>query len=226
MVALLVIATILVFIGIELLRQHAGKRKPVPASNSADEHILIPKGYFLSKAHVWVEMIFGGEARIGIDDFLQKIIGSVDGLESVKPGTELKKGDPLLIVHSGGRTLTIPAPLSGIVTKLNDAVIASPKTLQTDTYISGWIAVLTPKNIAPELLLLSAAQDAGQWMRAEIGRFRDFIRMQMQASQMQAGVPAAVGATLFDGGLPHHGVLAQFNENTWRAFQKEFLKTE
>lgn len=111
MVTLLVIATILVFIGIELLRQHAVKHRPVPAANSANEHILIPKGYFLSKAHVWVEMIFRGEARIGMDDFIQKIIGGVDRIESVKPGTELKKGEPLLTVYSGSRTLTIPAPL-------------------------------------------------------------------------------------------------------------------
>ena len=226
MVALLVIATILIFIGIELLRQHAGKRKPVPASISADEHILIPKGFFLSKAHVWVEMIFGGEARIGLDDFLQKIVGGVDGLEAAAPGTELKKGETLLTVHSGSRTLTIPAPISGTVTKLNEAVMASPKSLQTDPYITGWVAVLAPKNIVPELLLISVAQDAGRWMRTEIVRFRDFISTQMQASQIQAGVPAAIGATLFDGGLPHFGVLAQFDENTWRAFQKEFLKAE
>ncbi|MFZ1976588.1 MAG: glycine cleavage system protein H [Bacteroidota bacterium] len=226
MVTLLVIATILVFIGIELLRQHAVKHRPVPAANSANEHILIPKGYFLSKAHVWVEMIFRGEARIGMDDFIQKIIGGVDRIESVKPGTELKKGEPLLTVYSGSRTLTIPAPLSGTVTKLNEAVLALPKALQTDPYVSCWIAVLMPKNIAPELLLLSVAQDTGQWMKAEIARFRDFIRTQTQASQTQTGVPAAIGVTLFDGGLPHYGVLGQFDENTWRAFQKEFLKAE
>jgi hypothetical protein len=27
-----------------------------------------------------------------------------------------------------------------------------------------------------------------------------------------------------DGGAPLNGVLEQFNENTWNAFQKEFLK--
>jgi glycine cleavage system H protein len=226
MVVLFVIATILVFIGIELLRRHAVNRRPVPAANSAAEHILIPKGYFLSRAHVWVEMTFGGEARIGLDDFLQKIIGGVDRIESAKPGTELKKGEPLLTIHTGSRTLTIPAPLSGTVSKLNETVLDSPKVLQTDPYVSGWIAMLTPKNIAPELLLLSAAQDAGQWMKAEIARFRDFIGNQTQTLQAQAGVPASIGATLFDGGLPHHGVLTQFDEKTWRTFQREFLKTE
>lgn len=101
-----------------------------------------------------------------------------------------------------------------------------PKALQTDPYVSCWIAVLMPKNIAPELLLLSVAQDTGQWMKAEIARFRDFIRTQTQASQTQTGVPAAIGVTLFDGGLPHYGGPGQFDENTWRAFQKEFLKAE
>jgi hypothetical protein len=75
MVALLVIATILLCVGIELLRDRAKQRSAVPiAVKVSADRFLLPKGYFISKAHTWVELTFAGEARIGIDDFSQKVI--------------------------------------------------------------------------------------------------------------------------------------------------------
>jgi hypothetical protein len=93
--------------------------------------------------------------------------------------------------------------------------------LHQDPYVAGWVAVIVPKNISTELRLLAIADDAAKWLRKEVSRFRDFIK-----EQAQIGVPAPAGVTMLDGGAPLSGVLEQFNENTWNAFQKEFLKAE
>lgn len=54
MVALFVIATILLCVGIELLRDRAKQRSKVPAATQVHaDQILLPKGYFISKAHTW-----------------------------------------------------------------------------------------------------------------------------------------------------------------------------
>jgi len=222
MVALFVIATILLAVGIELIRGRARQRKGIPdALVHHTERFLLPRGYFISKAHTWVEVTFAGEARIGLDDFAQKVIGPVDRIEILPLGKEVKKGETLFTMRHHDRVLSVPAPLSGTVLKVNDSVLTSPNILRRDPYGSGWVAMIAPKSISAELRLLSIADEAAQWLKNEVGRFRDFIR-----SHAQAGIPSPAGATLLDGGAPLNGALDQFNENAWAAFQKEFLKSE
>jgi glycine cleavage system H lipoate-binding protein len=222
MVALFVIATILLCVGIELLRDRAKQRNAAPAAAQVPaDRFLLPKGYFISKAHTWVELTFAGDARIGVDDFAQKVIGTIERIEVAPLGSEIKKGQTLLKVNHGNRMLSIPSPISGKVLTVNDSLLASPNRLHQDPYLAGWVAVVAPTNISAELRFLTIADEAAKWLRKEVSRFRDFIK-----AQSQIGVPAPAGVTMLDGGTPLSGVLEQFNENTWNAFQKEFLKAE
>lgn len=222
MVALFVIATIVLCVGIELLRDRVKQRKAgLAVKRIQPERFLLPKGFFMSKAHAWVEMTFSGEARIGVDDFTQKVIGAIDRIEVAEAGSEIIKGETLLTVHHGSCMLDIPSPISGTVMRINESVLNSPHLLHQDPYIAGWVAVILPKNISFELRLLTIADEAAAWLRKEVSRFRDFIK-----EQGQAGAPVPAGVTLLDGGAPLNGVLEQFNEKTWNAFQKEFLRTE
>ena len=222
MVALFVIATILLCVGIELLRDRAKQRRKVPAvAQISVDQFLLPKGYFISKAHTWVELTFAGEARIGIDDFAQKVIGTIERIVVAPLGSEIKKGEPLMTGNHGNRMLSIPAPITGTILTVNDSLVASPNRLHQDPYIAGWVAVVAPTNISSELHFLAIADEAAKWLRKEVSRFRDFIK-----TQSQIGVPVPAGVTMLDGGAPLNGVLEQFNENTWNAFQNEFLKVE
>jgi glycine cleavage system H lipoate-binding protein len=222
MVALFVIATILLCVSIELLRNRAKQQRAVPTvAQIPADRFLLPKGFFISKAHTWVELTFAGEARIGVDDFAQKVIGTIERIEVAPLGSEIKKGDTLMTVCHGNRMLSIPAPITGKVLTVNDSLIASPNRLHQDPYIAGWVAVVAPKNISSELHFLTIADEAAKWLRKEVSRFRDFIKV-----QSQIGVPVPAGATMLDGGAPLNGVLEHFNENTWNAFQKEFLTAE
>jgi glycine cleavage system H lipoate-binding protein len=222
MVALFVIATILLCVGIELLRDRAKQRNTVPAAAQIPaDRFLLPKGYFISKAHTWVELTFAGEARIGVDDFAQKVIGTIERIDIAPLGSEIKKGETLLKVKHGNRMLSIPSPISGKILTVNDSLLASPDRLHQDPYLAGWVAVIVPTNISADLRFLTIADEAAKWLRKEVSRFRDFIK-----AQSQIGVPVPAGVTMLDGGAPLSGVLEQFNENTWNAFQNEFLKAE
>jgi glycine cleavage system H lipoate-binding protein len=222
MVALFVIATILLCVGIELLRDRAKQRQTAPAAARIQpDRFLLPKGFFVSKAHTWVEMTFSGDARVGVDDFAQKVIGTIDRIQIAALGSEIKKGDTLLTVQHGANTLNIPAPISGKIVRINESLLAAPDMLHKDPYIAGWAAVIAPKNISAELHLLAIADDAAKWLKKEVNRFRDFIK-----DQLVTGVPATAGVTMLDGGIPLNGVLEQCSNKTWNAFQKEFLKPE
>ena len=222
MVALFVVATILLCVGIEYLRDRAKQHQPVAeAARSSHDRILVPKGFFVSRAHSWVEITFAGEARIGIDDFAQKVIGTIQRIETAPLGTSIKKGETLLTLRNGKRVLSIPAPISGTILSVNDSILSSPRRIHQDPYVQGWIAVIAPSSISHELRLLAIADEAAQWLKSEVNRFRDFIK-----SQTQSGIPSPAGVTMLDGGAPLSGVLEQFNENTWKAFQQEFLNAE
>jgi glycine cleavage system H protein len=219
MVAIFVIATILLCVGIEVLRNRFKQQSTVSnTTHISHDRFLLPKGYFVSKAHTWIELTFAGEARIGVDDFIQKVIGKIERIEVALLGTEIKKGETLMTVYNGNRILNIPAPITGKVLTVNDSLLDAPNRLHQDPYLAGWVAVIAPKNISLELHFLTIADEAAKWLRKEASRFRDFINTQ---SQIEALSPA--GVTILDGGAPLNGVLEHFDENTWNAFQKEFL---
>ena len=219
MVALFVIATISLCVGIEYLRTRVKQQSAASyITPISQDRFLLPKGYFVSKAHTWIELTFAGEARIGIDDFVQKVIGKIERIDVAPLGTEIKKGDTFMTVYNGNRALIIPAPITGKVLTVNDSLLDAPNRLHQDPYLAGWVAVVAPKNISLELHFLAVADDAAKWLRKEASRFRDFI-----TTQSQVGVLSPASVTLFDGGAPLNGILEHFDENTWNAFQKEFL---
>ena len=225
MVAIFVVATILLFVGIELIRERAAKRKPAPEAGRARipaaDRFLIPRGYFLGNGHAWAELLFDGKARVGMDDFLRKLVGNVDAITMPAAGTVVKRGEPLFTLHQGTRTLRIPAPLSGTVATVNAKLAEHAQDLREDPYIRGWLAVLEPTNLSNELSMLKVADDAAAWLKREISRFRNFIKEHLIPAA--PGELAPVGVTLLDGGLPPMGVLEQSDSDTWVAFEKEFL---
>ncbi len=221
MVAIFVIATVFACLAIELIRQRVAERKlaPAPARPVATpERFLLPRGFFIGRGHAWVELMFSGHARVGIDDFAQKVIGTVDRLEVVPLNTSVRKGDVVARIAHGGRTLSIASPISGKVLRVNEDLLHAPDHIHKDPYVAGWLLEILPDNVGPELKSLSIADEAAQWLRLEIARFRDFVQ-----GQISAASPLPAGATMLDGGMPLRGALEQFNENTWQAFQKEFL---
>ena len=129
MVALFVVATIIIFLGIDYFVQRAAKRKAAlsPAAQvSAKPRFMIPKGYFFGKGHTWVELLPDGLTRVGLDDFVQKILGPVGEVEPIPVNTIVRKGDKLFTVRQGGKEMSFRAPISGKVVAFNDDLSHSP----------------------------------------------------------------------------------------------------
>lgn len=216
MVALFIIATFLFFLGIDYLIQR--KRRPAEAverANPRTERFVIPRGYFFSPKHAWVELLGTGEARVGIDDFIQKVVGAIDSIRTVPVNTVVKRGDPILTIVQNGRALKIASPISGRVLEVNHALTQSPELLRQDPYLAGWVARIEPESLGTELKTLNLAEEAANWLRQEVARFRDFITV--RTPQL------ATGVTMLDGGVPMTSILQGVEENVWRDFEREFL---
>jgi glycine cleavage system H protein len=216
MVALFIIATFLFFIGIDYLIQRRQKSaEAIARARPLPERFIIPRGYFFSPKHVWVEVLRTGSARVGIDDFVQKVVGAIDGIRAVPVNTNVKRGDPILTIVQNGRELTVTSPISGRVLEVNEQLLHAPELLRQDPYLAGWVARIEPENLGTELKTLNLAEEAANWLKQEVARFRDFITV--RTPQL------ATGTTMLDGGVPMIGALQGAEENVWRDFEQEFL---
>lgn len=222
MVALFVLASILVFVLIDLFVQRAQRRREAlaPVKLPVADRFLIPRGYFLSRGHSWIELMFSGNARVGIDDFVQKLVGPVDAVQAAPLHSEIAKGEPLLTITRDGRKLSVPSPLSGTIVEVNSELLKQPAVLNADPYVSGWGVVIEPSRLASELRLFTIAEGAATWLKGEVTRFRNFIK---ESAARMAGEPMPAGVTLLDGGTPVAGVLQMTDQKTWNSFQHEFL---
>lgn len=227
MVAIFVLLTIAVFVLIDFFLQRAARRKeaPVVAAErpSLLDRFVVPKGFFLSRAHAWIEVLASGKTRVGIDDFVQKLVGHVDAVSLVPAGSSVRRGQALVTLRKGDRTLMIPSPLTGTVGAVNHTLLEDPGSINKDPYGSGWIAVIEPNALASELPSSVIAAGAVEWLRSEIARFRDFINEYAFRSDAQTQ-PA--GLTLLDGGVPVAGILGLTDNRTWERFEREFLVTQ
>ncbi|HUI29429.1 MAG TPA: hypothetical protein VLX91_04360 [Candidatus Acidoferrales bacterium] len=230
MVAIFVVATIIVFLIIDYFVQRAEKHKVVQTSSATVKaRFIIPKGYFFGRGHTWIEILSNSLARIGLDDFSQKIIGRIDEVAFIPTGKEVMKGDRLFAVQQGSNALWFRAPISGKVVSFNDELTHSPDVVRKKPYSDGWVAIIEPANLEKETKLLSMGEEAAQWLKEEIKRFRNFITAQ-GTTNASSGLPALAataaartGATLLDGGIPVEGVMEHSSKETWQKFENDFL---
>ena len=219
MVALFVIGTFLFFLLLDYFVQRAARKREATVEQPLPERFLIPRGYFFAPKHSWLEVLGSGHARVGIDDFVQKIVGAVDNVEIAPLNSVVKQGAPIMTIRQGTRTLACSAPVSGKIVQVNEALIQSPAILRTDPYVAGWIAVIEPQDLSGDIKGFTIADEAAQWLRNEVSRFREFIN----ARNPQV---ALAGATMLDGGAPVVGTLQNAPDLDWKAFETEFLMPE
>lgn len=98
------------------------------------------------------------EVTIGITDHAQQLLGDMVFVELPEVGDEIHAGDELGVVESVKAASDFYAPISGVITAINDAVVENPAIVNTDPYAAGWLVKLKPNHPEEIEQLLSAAQ--------------------------------------------------------------------
>jgi glycine cleavage system H lipoate-binding protein/ABC-type phosphate transport system substrate-binding protein len=211
------------FIVDELVRRRRLRKSSIVDSASGyhpvfDENsIVIPKGLYFDKTHTWAFMKKDGTVKVGIDDFLQHITGSLTRIEMKQTGEKIKKGDRLLTVIRKGKQLTIYAPISGTIKAHNQSLITNSSLVNDAPYGEGWIYIIEPANWQLEIQFLTMADKYKTWLKDEFSRLKDFF-----AAAVRIHVPAFV-IVLQDGGVLRDGILADLGPEVWEDFQTKFI---
>jgi len=116
-----------------------------------------PKDLKFTKTHEWVKSNEDGMI-IGITAHAEELLGDMVFVDLPNVGDEVNAGDELGVVESVKAASDFYAPISGVVTAINDNVNNDPAIVNQDPYGAGWLVKL--KSSQPDEMnqLLTAEQ--------------------------------------------------------------------
>jgi glycine cleavage system H protein len=177
---------------------------------------------YYSPLHTWLHAR-GSRVRVGLDDLAGRLLRRIDdvtlpiegtylkegdALFTMSSGTYLKEGDALLTMTSGLRGVVVPAPVEGIVTRVNSDLLDRPQAVIADPYRRGWLIEMQPATA--DYRRLRHDDEARAWMAAE-------------AHRLSIALERATGIVAADGGelaIPSHLLLG---EKQFGELAREFL---
>jgi CheY-like chemotaxis protein len=161
---------------------------PSTKESGSQHEFNVPAGIFISRNHTWVNMEMNGTARVGIDDFVRKIIGKINEVQLPKLNTQIKRGELLFSLKVDSHTLEIASPISGKVTLLNTEHVEHPEWIASKPFELSWMCCIDPSNLPEELPSLKIGVDSINWYRTEIDMYTEIAkavaaeRMQVESS--------------------------------------------
>ncbi len=221
MVALLVLATFLVFITADVLLHREKYRfkvaKPgipetAPSSVPVIAGVALPEGLAYHPGHAWALDTGNGRVRVGLDEFAASLIGGIQKIDVPQRGRWFRQGEKGWTVQTAQGAATMLAPAEGEIVAINDKAIQSPEVVSRDPYGSGWLfEIFSPDTQVSFKNLLSGAL-ARRWMEESVAELR------------QALAPAAQ-ATALDGGRISPVLGTELPAQTWRDVTRQFFRS-
>jgi glycine cleavage system H lipoate-binding protein len=184
----------------------------------SEKSLILPGGMLFGRSHTWAFMEKDGAVRVGIDDFLQHVTGTITRVKMKSPGEKVLKGDHILSLIQKGKQLDIQSPLSGTITSVNEKLSISTGVINSSPYNEGWVYTIEPDNWVQESRLMVMAGKYIERIRTEFTQVKDFL----------ASLPGVSGdryasIVLQDGGELKDGLLEEFGPEIWEEFQVKFI---
>ncbi len=227
MVALFVLLSFILIISISLIVTKVRDKKisvfeeakPEQTTKTVftKESIYVPQGLYYSKGHTWLNFAEDGKLKLGIDDFINKVLkpGKIFSLKS--EGEKVSRGEPIFEILANGRTVKIYSPVDGIISSLNKSILENVKHIRENPYRDNWLIEIEPADVKLVLPSFKIGKEVVNWMKEEVNRFKDLLAH-------LSPKPSLVGATLYDGGNIVEGVVRILDEEGISKFEDEFLK--
>lgn len=165
--------------------------------------------YFYKK-HTWVRRMSEDTVRVGLDDFAQRLLGRMEGIEFLHK-KDVKIGEIGWRIRSKMGNAQLLSPIDGIVRKINEKLYNESSLLNTDPYGKGWVLELKPLNIEESLNGLLKGNNAKDWLREEVDR-------------LSYRIESDIGVTVADGGSLMH-TIEKVETSEWERLVNDFLLT-
>lgn len=161
--------------------------------------------YYLPN-HIWIA-IEGETAKVGIDDFAARLIGSIEHINFTR-NKAIAKGTACWRIGKGPRLLEMSMPIEGEIVARNEVAEATPSIVQEDPYNQGWLLKIKP------------ARDIGDLMKGD--RAREWLEQEFD--RLHQEIEIGVGIAISDGGELVANVNERLADDEWHKLVDRFLK--
>jgi glycine cleavage system H protein len=193
-----VTAAILIIIGVIRAKQPKKHVEPV----------LVKR--YVHAGHGWLRITEDGDVVIGMDDFSQSLIGTIDRVKMPRLLKRVEQGEIAWYVQHGHRLVPMVSPITGRVVEKNESVIYNPSLINTSPYGDGWLFKVRPHKVSSQLRNVLTGKVAQQWqetVRAQLNRFF-------------SGTPALMYQ---DGGLLMKNISDRCSDDEWDGIVRQFF---
>lgn len=221
MVALLVLATFIVFITVDfLLHRDKYKFRVTEARPAAPKLVAVPvvAGVALPETlayhpgHTWVADQGNGRLRIGLDELAGSLLGAIQKIDVPQRGRWVRQGEKGWTVQTAKGVAVMLSPAEGEVVSVNDKAVLNPEAVQEDPYGSGWLFEVYSPDSHVSLRNLLSGSLARRWMEEAIEDLRHAVS------------PAAM-ATAMDGGRLAPKLGTELPQEKWRELTTAFFRS-
>ncbi len=95
-----------------------------------------------TEEHEWLKLD-GDEVIVGITEYAVEQLGDLVFIELPEEGITVAKGDEVVTIESVKAASDITAPLDGVITEVNPAIVANPALVNEDPLEDGWFFKMT-----------------------------------------------------------------------------------
>jgi glycine cleavage system H protein len=182
------------------------RRHPVAAP------VLVQR--YVHAGHAWLRETDDGDVLVGVDDFAQSVIGTVEEVRLPRIWGRVRQGHTGWFVRHGNRVVPIVSPVTGRVIEKNEMVRHNPALVNSSPYGDGWLLRVRPRKLPLQLPNLFVGRIAMQW--------QDLARAQL--ARMFSGTPALM---FQDGGVMLCDLADRCSDAEWATIEREvFLAAE
>ena len=100
-----------------------------------------------TEEHEWLRLD-GEEVTVGITEYATEQLGDLVFVELPEEGTTVIKGDEVVTIESVKAASDIAAPLDGVITEVNQAIVANPALVNDDPMENGWFFKMTRADVS------------------------------------------------------------------------------
>ena len=147
---------------------------------------------FYHPCHTWAKVEANALVRIGVDDFGQNLLGTVENITLPKKGKLIFNS---IQMKGRGVGVSLVSPVEGYVVEINERLLQQPSLVNKNPYKSGWIAKLKPTRLSHNLEEMFYGPTALSWLEEEVKRLPRVISIEIDK------LFSDVGVTLQDGGV-------------------------
>jgi glycine cleavage system H lipoate-binding protein len=172
----------------------------------------VPSAHYFHNGHTWARIESGGYIRVGLDDFVLRLLGEADYMELPLIGKELDQNRIGWGFKRGGNLADVLSPVDGVIIDVNIQAKENPDIANRQPYGEGWLFLVRTPDIKGMVEKLMAQGESLEWMSKEVDRLENMIE--------KVGGPLAA-----DGGYLSNDIFGNMPALGWENLTKNFLNT-